>query len=82
MCRNCNMNNGTKQMNKTFNLFFKITAITALLALIGCAEPGIVIKNGPAGPNTGDMLDQLPEGLVADKENARHGNADLKPEIN
>ncbi|MBT5187067.1 MAG: hypothetical protein HOH19_02285 [Kordiimonadaceae bacterium] len=69
-------------MNKKFDLLLKVTALTALLALLGCAEPGIVIKNGPAGPNTGDMLGQLPEGLVADKDNARHGTADLKPEIN
>ena len=42
----------------------------------------MVIKNGPAGPNTSDLIDPLPEGLVADKANARHGEDDLKPVIN
>ncbi|MBL4603798.1 MAG: hypothetical protein JKY84_13720 [Emcibacteraceae bacterium] len=56
--------------------------IIAALSLANCGEKGIVIKNGPAGPNTSDLIDPLPEGLIADKENARHGENDLKPVIN
>ena len=50
--------------------------------LIGCGETGIVFKNGPAGPKTSDLLDTVPEGLVADKANSRHTADDLKPNIN
>jgi hypothetical protein len=52
------------------------------LCLFGCAETGIVFKNGPAGPNTSDLLDTVPEGLVADKANARHTTEDLNPNLN
>ncbi|HPF46546.1 MAG: hypothetical protein KDF58_06960 [Alphaproteobacteria bacterium] len=57
-------------------------ALFALVILCACEKSGIVIKNGPAGPNTGDLIDPLPEGLIADKQNARHGTEDLKPDIN
>ncbi len=56
--------------------------VSFLLVLIGCGEKGLVIKNGPAGPNTGELIDPLPEGLVPDKTNARHGANDLNPAIN
>ncbi|MEZ5758419.1 MAG: hypothetical protein R3D86_09385 [Emcibacteraceae bacterium] len=57
-------------------------ALFAFITLTACGRPGIVIKNGPAGPKTGDLIDPLPEGLIADKQNARHGTEDLKPDIN
>ncbi|MCC3861381.1 hypothetical protein [Pseudemcibacter aquimaris] len=56
--------------------------IAVLFALTACEKAGLVIKNGPAGPNTGDLIDPLPDDLVADKNNARHGDDDLKPVIN
>ena len=59
-----------------------IITVIALSSLSACEKAGLVIKNGPAGPNTGDLIDPLPEGLVADKANARHGENDLKPDIN
>jgi len=66
-------------MNKKITL---ITILSALLALSACEKAGLVIKNGPAGPNTGDLLDPLPDDLVGDKANARHTTEDLKPVIN
>lgn len=65
---------------KIFKIFFGIIAV---ITLMGCGDKGgVVIKNGPAGPNTRDLLRPLPEGLIADDVNARHGNDDLKPNIN
>ena len=69
-------------MNRISKIFLKIIALTTTLLLFGCSEPGLVIKNGPAGPNTGDLIDPLPEGLGGDKQNARHGSDDLRPNIN
>jgi len=69
-------------MNIKAKLFGAITVLVAVFSLTSCGEKGLVIKNGPAGPNTGDLIDPLPEGLIPDKENARHGADDLKPEIN
>ena len=69
-------------MNRLSKITFNIIALTTTLILFGCSEPGLVIKNGPAGPNTRDLIDPLPEGLGGDKQNARHGNDDLKPNIN
>lgn len=69
-------------MIKNSKLFAIMVILMSMLSLAGCGEKGLVIKNGPAGPDTGDLIDPLPEGLVADKENARHGDSDLKPNIN
>jgi len=69
-------------MNKKFKLFTVIITVIALSSLSACTKKGLVIKNGPAGPDTGDLIDPLPEGLIADKANARHGENDLKPDIN
>ena len=69
-------------MTKNSNLFATTMVIISFLLLIGCGEKPAVIKNGPAGPNTGDLIDPLPEGLIADKQNARHGEDNLKPNIN
>lgn len=69
-------------MIKNSKLFTVMAILISTLSLTGCGEKGLVIKNGPAGPNTGDLIDTLPEGLVADKANARHGENDLKPNIN
>ncbi|MDG1995160.1 MAG: hypothetical protein P8J14_01590 [Emcibacteraceae bacterium] len=66
-------------MNKKITL---ITILAAFLSLTACGEPGLVIKSGPAGPNTGDLLDPLPDDLVGDKANSRHSTEDLKPVIN
>ncbi|MDG1859458.1 MAG: hypothetical protein P8I94_10165 [Emcibacteraceae bacterium] len=66
-------------MNKKITL---ITILAAFLTLTACEKSGLVIKNGPAGPNTGDLLDPLPDDLVGDKANARHSTDDLKPVIN
>ena len=68
-----------KKSLKIITIFF---ALTAVLGLMGCEKAGLVIKNGPAGPKTKDLLKPLPKGLIADEENARHGNDDLKPQIN
>lgn len=78
---------------QTFNcrkyLMIKINSLTKALiiasfslAITGCGEKGLVIKNGPAGPNTGDLIDPLPDGLVPDKANSRHEASDLKPVVN
>ena len=69
-------------MNKISNYLIKTASFMAILTLISCAEPGIVIKNGPAGPNTSDLIKANPDGLIADKENARHGSDPLKPVVN
>lgn len=69
-------------MKMNLKLLAKYLAIFVLIALSACGKPGLVIKNGPAGPKTGDLIDPLPEGLIADKKNARHGTEDLKPDIN
>lgn len=69
-------------MIKNSKIFAVIVILMSMLSLAGCGQKGLVIKNGPAGPDTGDLIDPLPEGLVADKENARHGDNDLKPVIN
>ncbi len=69
-------------MTKLFSQFRGLIVASLALALVGCGEKGLVIKNGPAGPNTGDLIDPLPEGLVPDRSNARHGESDLKPAIN
>ena len=69
-------------MIKMFVPVKAIILITLALFLTACGEKGLVIKNGPAGPNTGDLIDPLPEGLVPDRSNARHGESDLKPAIN
>ena len=67
--------------NKT-KLIALLLTFFSLLTLSGCEKAGLVIKNGPAGPNTGDLIDPLPDGLVPDKENSRHSEDDLKPAIN
>ena len=69
-------------MKMNLKPFGRNLAFIALIALTACGKPGLVIKNGPAGPSTGDLIDPLPEGLIADKQNARHGDDDLKPNIN
>ena len=69
-------------MTKNSKLFAVMVILMSMLSLAGCGKKGLVIKNGPAGPDTGDLIDPLPEGLIADKENARHGDDDLKPIIN
>ena len=54
-----------------------------LLTLSVCAfflgacsdDDGLVYDAGPAGPNTEQSLKTLPEGLVPDKENARHSGS-------
>lgn len=69
-------------MTIKFKFFALIVTFLATICLTSCGEPGLVIKNGPAGPNTGDMLDPLPEGLIPDKNNAQHGADDLNPNIN
>ncbi len=69
-------------MTNIFTPLKAIFLIALAFILVGCGEKGLVIKNGPAGPNTGDLIDPLPEGLVPDKSNARHGESDLKPAIN
>ena len=51
-------------MTKNSNLFATTIIIISFLLLIGCGEKPAVIKNGPAGPNTGDLIDPLPEGLI------------------
>lgn len=68
-------------MNKKNTILISLI-LCGILALTGCGKKGLVIKNGPAGPNTGDLLDPLPDDLVADKQNARHSNDDQKPVIN
>lgn len=68
---------------KKRNIFlFPIITLCTLLLIGGCGKKGLVIKNGPAGPNTGDLIDPLPDRLVGDKENSRHSNETLKPVIN
>ena len=69
-------------MTRNSKLFTATTIIISFLLLNGCSEKPAVIKNGPAGPNTGDLIDSLPEGLIADKQNASHGENNLKPNIN
>lgn len=69
-------------MKNISKLFTAAVLFMAITSLTGCAEPGLVIKNGPAGPNTRDLLRPLPKGLIPDETNARHGNDDLKPNIN
>lgn len=59
-----------------------ISIVAMIVALTACEKAGLVIKNGPAGPNTGDLIDPLPDDLVGDKTNARHSETDLKPVIN
>lgn len=63
-------------------LYLAIIILFSALVLTGCEGSGLVIKNGPAGPKTKDLLRPLPEGLIADVTNARHGTEDLKPVIN
>lgn len=68
---------------KKINIFhISMIAICSILLLSGCGKKGLVIKNGPAGPNTGDLIDPLPDSLVGDKENTRHSGETLKPVIN
>ncbi len=69
-------------MNTHSKFITVITLFLAVLSLTGCGETEALIKNGPAGPNTGDLIDPLPEGLVADTENSRHTQNDLNPNIN
>lgn len=69
-------------MIKIYTIIKALILVSISLVVIGCGEKGLVIKNGPAGPNTGELIDPLPEGLVPDKTNARHGANDLKPAIN
>ena len=69
-------------MNTHSRIIAVVTVFLALFSLNGCGETEALIKNGPAGPNTGDLIDPLPEGLVADKENSRHTQNDLNPNIN
>lgn len=69
-------------MIKNSKLFAITVLLLSIFSIAGCGEKGLVIKNGPAGPNTGDLIDPLPEGLVPDKAGARHGDNDLKPVIN
>lgn len=65
-----------------FKFFATIITLLATICLSSCGEPGLVIKNGPAGPKTSDLIDPLPEGLIPDENNARHGADDLRPNIN
>lgn len=68
---------------KKINIFhISMIAICSILLLSGCGSKGLVIKNGPAGPNTGDLIDPLPDSLVGDKKNTRHSGETLKPVIN
>jgi hypothetical protein len=66
-------------MNKKMTL---TGVLLSILSLTACGEKGLVIKSGPAGPNTGDLIDPLPDSLVGDKTNTSHSNEDLKPVIN
>ncbi len=58
----------------TINIPLKILAIFALLLSISACsgDDDFVYDAGPAGPNTEQTLKSLPEGLLPDKENARH----------
>lgn len=69
-------------MNKRNIFLIPMITICSLFLISGCGKKGIVIKNGPAGPNTGDLIDPLPDSLVGDKENSLHSNETLKPVIN
>ncbi len=69
-------------MNRKTPLLKIIIAILTVVSLSACGEQAALIKVGPAGPNTGDLIDPLPEGLVPDKANSRHTANDLKPVIN
>jgi len=62
--------------------FKAVLILFTILSLSNCGEKAAVIKIGPAGPKTRDMLKPLPEGLIADETNVRHGTDDLKPVIN
>ncbi|MBT5072766.1 MAG: hypothetical protein HOH18_08185 [Kordiimonadaceae bacterium] len=69
-------------MNHIAKFYLALIVLLTSLSLTGCGTGEIVIKNGPAGPNTKDMLRPLPDGLIADETNVRHGTDDLKPVIN
>ncbi len=69
-------------MTKFFKLTAVATFISAIFLVSGCGDTEALIKNGPAGPNTGDLIDPLPEGLIADTENSRHTPSSLNPNIN
>ena len=69
-------------MNKRNIFLIPVFAICSILLLTGCGKKGLVIKNGPAGPNTGELIDPLPDSLVGDKENSSHSSETLKPVIN
>ena len=69
-------------MKMNIKPFKAVLILFTILSLASCGEKGLVIKNGPAGPKTRDLLRPLPDGLVADEINARHGTDDLKPVIN
>lgn len=63
-----------KQVTNTIQTLLK-TLIMAmpLLMLSGCGGGDeIVFATGPAGPNTEQTLKPLPEGILPDRENARH----------
>ena len=70
------------QMAKILRLTATLSAIFIAFVLTGCGEQEALIKNGPAGPNTGDLIEPLPEGLVPDRQNSRHTANDLNPNIN
>lgn len=69
-------------MAKLSKIITALPAILIALVLTACGEQEALIKNGPAGPNTGDLIDPLPEGLVPDRQNSRHTANDLNPNIN
>ncbi len=52
--------------------------ITSLMA--GCSgDDEYLFEHGPAGPNTGKTLKNLPEGLLPDKSNSNHTGDTLEP---
>ncbi len=66
-------------------LLFAVVIATASSTLAGCGwfskkkKEDPIFANTPAGPKTEQLLKQLPKGLAADRENARHTRTPLLP---
>ncbi|WP_417319600.1 hypothetical protein [Emcibacter sp.] len=60
-------------MNVNTILLKTLVLFTLILSVSACSDDDdLVYDAGPAGPDTEQTLKSLPDGLVPDRENARH----------
>lgn len=68
-------------MIRMTKIFLMVATTFGISVLGGCSsDDNILFEHGIAGPNTEATLNQLPEGLLPDSENARHSTDSLQPE--